>query len=56
MMFKPDCTAFAMIQPSALPGSYRHEDKTIDDIVKEVLEETQMIVDNGCLLYTSRCV
>ena len=47
MMFKPDCTAFAMIQPSALPGSYRHEDKTIDDIVKEVLEETQMIVDNG---------
>ena len=47
MMFKPDCTAFAMIQPSALPGSYRHEDKTIDDIVAEVLEETQMIVDNG---------
>ena len=43
MMFKPDCTAFAMIQPSALPGSYRHEDKTIDDIVAEVLEETQMI-------------
>ena len=36
-----------MIQPSALPGSYRHEDKTIDDIVAEVLEETQMIVDNG---------
>lgn len=46
-MFKPNCTAFAMIQPSPLPGSYRHYDKTIDDIVKEVLEETQMIVDNG---------
>ena len=45
MMFKPDCTAFAMIQPSALPGSYRHEDKTIDDIVAEVLEETQNMND-----------
>ena len=46
-MFKPNCTAFAMIQPSPLPGSYRHVDKTIDDIVKEVLDETQMVVDNG---------
>lgn len=46
-MFKPNCTAFAMIQPSPLPGSYRHVDKTIDTIVKEVLEETKMIVDNG---------
>lgn len=46
-MFKPNCTAFAMIQPSPLPGSYRHEDKTIDDIVKEVLKETQMVVENG---------
>lgn len=46
-MFKPNCTAFAMIQPNPLPGSYRHEDKTINDIVEEVLDETQMVVDNG---------
>ena len=47
MMFKPDSTAFAMIQPAPLPGSYRHVDKDIDDIVKEVLQETQMIVKYG---------
>lgn len=47
MMFKPNCTAFAMIQPSPLPGSYRHIDKTINEIVDEVLAETQMIVENG---------
>lgn len=46
-MFKPNCTAFAMIQPSPLPGSYRHFDKSIDTIVAEVLAETQMVVDNG---------
>ncbi|MDF9824743.1 membrane complex biogenesis BtpA family protein [Breznakia sp. PF5-3] len=46
-MFKPDCTVFAMIQPSPLPGSYRHDSKTIDEIVEEVLKETQMVVDNG---------
>lgn len=46
-MFKPNCTAFAMIQPGPLPGSYRHRDQSIDDIVKEVLKETQMVMDNG---------
>lgn len=46
-MFKPNCSSFAMIQPSPLPGSYRHEDKTIDEIVVEVLAETKMIVEHG---------
>lgn len=46
-MFKPNCTAFAMIQPDSLPGSYLHKSKSIDDIVKEVLCETQMVVNHG---------
>ncbi|MEG0423144.1 MAG: BtpA/SgcQ family protein [Erysipelotrichaceae bacterium] len=46
-MFKPDHTVFAMIQPSPLPGSYRHQNQNIEDIVKEVLLETKMISDNG---------
>lgn len=46
-MFKPNCTTFAMIQPSPLPGSYRHKSKTIDEIVEEVLVETKMVVENG---------
>lgn len=46
-MFKPNCIALAMIQPEPLPGSYRHEDRSIDEIVESVLLETQMVVENG---------
>lgn len=46
-MFKPNNTAFAMIQPSPLPGSYRHVDKTIDTIVEEVLDEIKTVAENG---------
>ncbi|GAB2027817.1 BtpA/SgcQ family protein [Lactovum odontotermitis] len=46
-MFKPNKTILAMIQPNPLPGSYRHEDETINEIVKQVLEEVKMIHDLG---------
>ena len=31
--FIPNCTVLSMIQPDPLPGSYRHDTQTIDDIV-----------------------
>lgn len=42
-MFIPNKTVFAMIQPEPLPGSYRHRDATIDDIVKSVLDEMELV-------------
>lgn len=45
--FVPDCTVLSMIQPDPLPGSYRHKDKTIDEIVIQSLKETEMIAENG---------
>lgn len=38
---------FSMIQPEPLPGSYRHRDMTIDEIVDAALRETEMVADNG---------
>lgn len=46
-MFRPNCSVFAMIQPEPLPGSYRHEQMTIEEIVELVLKETDMVVANG---------
>lgn len=47
MSFKPNKTVFSMIQPEPLPGSYRHQDLTIDEIVDLALKETDMVVKNG---------
>lgn len=46
-VFTPNCTVLSMIQPPPLPGSYRHRDQTIDEIVGQALEETAMVVENG---------
>lgn len=46
-MFKPNHSTFAMIQPAPLPGSYRHCDQSIDSIVKEVLEEIDLVVESN---------
>lgn len=46
-MFKPNCTVLSMIQPPPLPGSYRHTDQTIDEIVAYCLKETEMVQENG---------
>lgn len=43
MIFKPNKSVFAMIQPEPLPGSYRHQDMGIDEIVEKVLSEVEMI-------------
>ncbi|MGE7944521.1 BtpA/SgcQ family protein [Lysinibacillus xylanilyticus] len=45
--FKPNCTVLSMIQPPPLPGSYRHTDQTIDEIVYYSLKETEMVQENG---------
>ena len=39
--------AFAMLQPSALPGTYKNQGKEIDEIVEECLYEAEMIKKNG---------
>ena len=36
----------SMIQPEPLPGSYRHRDKRIGEIVDIALRETEMVVEN----------
>lgn len=46
-IFKPDCTVLSMIQPDPLPGSYRHREQTIDQIVYKSLKETEMVLENG---------
>lgn len=46
-MFKPNKTVFAMIQPSPLPGSYRHTNDSIDDIVNKVLIEMKLVYECG---------
>ena len=38
---------FSMIQPEPLPGSYRHRDMKIDEIVDRALRETEMVANNG---------
>lgn len=45
--FIPNCTVFSMIQPDPLPGSYRHESQSIDDIVYNAIKETEMVQKNG---------
>lgn len=45
--FKPDCSILCMIQPYPLPGSYRHDSMSIDEIVEHALLETDMVVQNG---------
>ncbi|GGK02393.1 hypothetical protein GCM10007063_25880 [Lentibacillus kapialis] len=42
-----NCVAYSMIQPNPLPGSYRHTHERIDDILYQVLKETEMILENG---------
>lgn len=39
--------ALVMIQPEPVPGSYRHTDKSIREIVDVTIRETEMIADNG---------
>lgn len=39
--------ALAMIQPEPCPGSYRHDGKTIDEIIDISLKEIEMIKSNG---------
>lgn len=39
--------AFAMLQPPALPGTFKHDGKSIDDIVEICLKEAKMIQENG---------
>jgi membrane complex biogenesis BtpA family protein len=46
-VFQPNCHVLSMIQPDPLPGSYRHTDKTIDEIVYSALKETAMVQENG---------
>lgn len=46
-MFKPNCSVLAMIQPEPLPGSFRHNQMTIEEIVELVMKETDMVVANG---------
>ncbi|RHW32847.1 BtpA family membrane complex biogenesis protein [Neobacillus notoginsengisoli] len=46
-LFNPTCLALSMIQPDPLPGSYRHTNKTIDEIVVQSLKETEMVLKNG---------
>lgn len=46
-IFRPDCHVLSMIQPDPLPGSYRHDTQTIDEIVYRALKETEMVNDNG---------
>ncbi|MCJ7842968.1 BtpA/SgcQ family protein [Lederbergia sp. NSJ-179] len=46
-LLHPNCLAISMIQPDPLPGSYRHTDKTIDEIVYQSLKETEMVAENG---------
>lgn len=45
--FIPNCTVLSMIQPDPLPGSYRHDTQTINDIVYRALKETEMVQKNG---------
>lgn len=47
MTFKPDCTVFSMIQPEPFPGTFRHKDMSIEEIVELSLKETDMVVENG---------
>jgi len=44
---KRDLIALSMIQPEPLPGSYRHKDLTIQNIVDRALLEAEMIAVNG---------
>lgn len=46
-VFQPDCHVLSMIQPNPLPGSYRHTDQTIDEIIFLSLKETEMVQANG---------
>ncbi|MEK3888384.1 BtpA/SgcQ family protein [Bacillus sp. FSL K6-3431] len=46
-LLHPNCLAISMIQPDPLPGSYRHTDKKIDDILYQSLKETEMVAVNG---------
>lgn len=39
--------ALSMIQPDPLPGSYRHTDRKIDEILYQSLKETEMVLNNG---------
>lgn len=39
--------AFAMLQPPALPGTFKYAGESIDEIVKICLEEAAMIQENG---------
>lgn len=39
--------ALAMLQPPALPGTYKYAGETIDEIVEICLAEARMIADNG---------
>lgn len=41
-----DKKIYAMIQPEPLPGSYRHNQMTIEENVELVLKEVEMVVEN----------
>lgn len=46
-MFKPKNTVLAMIQPPPLPGSYKHKNDRIEDIIKKVIDEMSIIDECG---------
>ncbi|MCT1901902.1 BtpA/SgcQ family protein [Oceanobacillus sojae] len=39
--------ALSMVQPDPLPGSYRHTNKKITEIIDHSLKETEMVLENG---------
>ncbi|MEI3612768.1 BtpA/SgcQ family protein [Pseudogracilibacillus sp. SO30301A] len=46
-MKKSNCIALSMVQPDPLPGSYRHTDRKIEEIIDQSLRETEMVLKNG---------
>lgn len=47
ILFRPNGLIMPMIQPDPLPGSYRHDGATIDEIVMKTIKEVDMVVENG---------
>ncbi|GAB2571207.1 membrane complex biogenesis BtpA family protein [Gracilibacillus alcaliphilus] len=46
-MINSNGVALSMVQPDPLPGSYRHTNKKIDEIIDYSLKETEMVLENG---------
>ncbi|WP_066191310.1 MULTISPECIES: BtpA/SgcQ family protein [Gracilibacillus] len=46
-MIHSNGVALSMVQPDPLPGSYRHTNKKIAEIIDQTLKETEMVLENG---------